>query len=110
MASYRSHPEEEKTVDRLLRYFMVHRGSWVMITYANGESYRCKFYSSYDCDNENELEDGTESEPDNFFAIALDPIETIAPGPHHKTPGSLIEVSYRDFPLKIVGGNGERII
>lgn len=100
------HPEEESTVGKLLEHFKSHHGTTVTIEYADGEAYRCKYFSSYDCDNESELENGTETEPDDFFAIAIDPIEAIAPGLHHIDPDSLIELSYRDFPKRIIAEDG----
>lgn len=109
MASCWFHPEEEKTVGALLDYFKSHRGSTVTITFKGGEAYKCRFCASYDADNENELEDGIETVPVDYFAIALDPIEDISPGPHHDEPGTLIELSYRDFPKRIVAEDGDVI-
>lgn len=106
MATCWFHPEEEATVGKLLEYFKSHRGATVGIEYADGEAYRCKFFSSYDADNEDELDDGVEAEPVDYFAIALEPIEVIQAGSHGGEPGCYIELSYRDFPKRIVADNG----
>lgn len=109
MSSCWFHPEEETTAGVLLDYFKANPGSTVTMGYGGGESYRCRFFSSYEADNENEVEDNPNVEPVDYFAIALDPVEVIALGPHYDGPGSLIELSYRDFPERIVGEGGEVI-
>ena len=100
------HPEEEATVGKLLDYCESNRKVLLTITYENGEQYRCRFCTAYDSDNECALNNGTETEPVDYFAIALDPVEDICPGSHHSEPGSLIELSYRDFPKRIVAEDG----
>ena len=109
MTSHWFHPAEEKTVGVLLGYFKANPGSSVTVIYGDGESYRCGFYSSYEVDNEDELEEGSAAEPVDYFAIALDPVEVTVPGAHYGGPGSLIELSYRDFPERIVAEDGEVI-
>lgn len=106
MASCWFHPEEEATVGKLLEYFKSHRGATVTIEYAGGETYRCRFFSSYDADNEDELDDGAQTEPIDYFALALEPIEAIQAGPHCGEPGCYIELSYRDFPKRIIANDG----
>lgn len=109
VASCWFHPEEEATVGALLDYLKANPGSTVTVSYGNGESYRCRFFSSYEADNENEVEDNPNVELVDYFAIALDPVEVIASGPHYDGPASLIELSYRDFPKRVMGEDGEVI-
>lgn len=109
MTSCWFHPEEADTVGTLLDYFKGHRGSTVTVTYKGDESYACKFLSSYDADNEAELDEGVETEPVDYFAIALDPIKVIKKGRHYGMPGCYIELSYRDFPERIVAEDGALI-
>lgn len=100
------HPEEEATVGKLLDYCEGNRDVLLTITYRGGEQYRCRFCTAYDSDNECAIDEGIETEPVDYFAIALDPVEDICPGPHHSESGSLIELSYRDFPERIVAEDG----
>lgn len=109
MASCWFHPEEEATVGRLLEHFKSHRGTTVTIEYADGEAYKCKFFSSYDVDSEDEIDDGLETEPVDYFAVALDPVEVIKAGSHYEKPGCYIELSYRDFPKRIVDEDGATV-
>lgn len=106
MAGRWFHPEGEITTGALLEHFKVNPGSEVTVAYETGESYKCKFYSSYEADNEDELEEGVAVVPVDYFAAALDPVEVIVPGGHYGGPGSLIELSYRDFPERIVAEDG----
>ncbi len=106
MAGRWFHSEEEKTVGTLLEHFKANPGSEVTVTYETGESYKCRLYSSYEADNEGELDEGVEAEPVDYFAVALDPVEVIVPGDHCDGPGSLIELSYRDFPECIAADDG----
>lgn len=100
------HPEEESTVGLLLAYCKTHPKTHFTVSYDTGEEYLCKFYTSYEADNENAVDDGTEAELVEYYAIAVDPVKEIASGPHHNEPNSLIEISYRDFPSRIVGEDG----
>lgn len=106
MAGRWFHPEGEIAIGALLEHFKVNPGSEVTVTYETGESYKRKFYSSYEADNEDELEEGVAVVPVDYFAVALDPVEVIVPGGHYGGPGSLIELSYRDFPERIVAEDG----
>lgn len=109
MTSCWFHPEEETTVGKLLEHFKSHRGTTVTVTYASGKSYKCRFFSSYDADNKNEIDKGTETEPVDYCAIALDPIDVLTPGAHYGEPDCYIELSYRDFPERIVAEDGKVI-
>lgn len=100
------HTEEKTTIGKLLEYFEYNQGALITITYENGEQYRCRFCTAYESDNEYAIDEGSETVPIEYFAVALDPIEDICPGPHHSEPGSLIELSYRDFPVRIVSEDG----
>lgn len=101
------HSEEEYTVGMLENYFNEHRGAELVFTYEGGESYLCKYDCSYESDNEYEVEEGLASEPEDYYALAVDPVKTIKKGKHLEEDGSLIEVSYRDFPVLITTENGE---
>lgn len=109
MFGYWFHQEEAETVGVLLDYCEHHRGAVFTIVYEDGEKYRCKFCTSYDSDNEEEVESGIESTPDDYVAIAVDPVEDIVAGRHHREVGTLIELSYRDFPARIVAEDGTQV-
>lgn len=106
MATYWEHPEEEDTIGVLLAWCEKNRGKTFNIVYEGGEEYKCKFCTSYDADNENAIDEGTETEPVEYCALAVDPVEDICPGPHHDEPGTLIELSFRDFPNQITAEDG----
>lgn len=112
------HPEEEATIGVLLAFCNAHPDALLAMTYEDGGVYRCKFCDSYDSDNEYAVEAGVETELVEYVAVLIELVELARPNgeagleaepasdSHRVKPGSLIEISYRDFPSRIVAEDG----
>lgn len=108
MARFWFHPEEEKTIGVLEKYVFTHNGGGLLkFVFEDNESFWCKYDTSYETDNEYEIDEGLETEEDDFHAVAVDPEEVIVGGKRTSAGFDLIQVDYRDFPILITTESGE---
>ena len=94
------HPVEERQVGALLGYQHAHPEAHYLIEFADGESYVCAYFTSYESENGGELDiDIEDSRYDEFYVVSLNILEVITNGPRRYD--DTLSLDYRDFPAKI---------
>ncbi|HMS74640.1 hypothetical protein [Gordonia sp. (in: high G+C Gram-positive bacteria)] len=94
------HPVEEHQVGAILGYQDEYPGTRYLIAFADGESYVCVYFTSYESENGGEV--GVEMydpEYDEFYVVSFDIVGVIANG--NWRYNDTLSVDYRDFPVKI---------
>lgn len=108
MANFWFHPEEESTIGVLEGFlFNGNRNQSLRFDFADGESFWCTYVTSYETDNEYEIDEGIETEENDFHAVAVEPQSVIVPGKRTSAGFELIQIDYRDFPVLITTESGE---
>lgn len=94
------HPEEEFQSQVLYDHHGEHPSARYLIEFPNGESYVCRYATSYESENSGELDIETDDPRyDEFYQIAMDIIETIQTGVRRYQNG--LTLDYRDWPALI---------
>lgn len=94
------HPEEEAQVGSVLQYEDDHAETKYLIEFADGESYVCEYFTSYESENGGEMDIGMDDPRyDEFYVISLDIIEVVADGPRRYN--DTLSLDYRDFPARV---------
>lgn len=94
------HPEEAEQVGALLRYDRVHPEARYLVTFPDGESYVCTYFTDYESENSGELDiEMDDPRYDEFYQIAMDIEDTIQTGKRRYQTG--LTIDYRDWPALI---------
>jgi hypothetical protein len=94
------HPIEEHQVGAILGYQDDHPDTKYLIQFADGESYVCEYFTSYESENGGELGIAMDDPRyDEFYVVSLDIVESVSDGPRRYN--DTLSLDYRDFPSKI---------
>lgn len=94
------HPIEEQQVGAILGYHDVHPDARYLVEFADGESYVCEYFSSWESENSGELDiEMDDPQYDEFYQVGLDILKTVQTGPRRYE--NALALDYRDFPAKI---------
>ena len=94
------HRQEEFQFGVLYKYDDEHPGTRYLIEFPNGESYICRYFTSYESENSGDLDiEMDDPRYDEFYQIAMDIVETIQTGGRRYQEG--LTLDYRDWPALI---------
>lgn len=94
------HPEEEFQSQVLYDHHGEHPGARYLIEFPDGESYICRYFTSYESENSGDLDiEMDDPRYDELYQIAMDIIEPIQTGTRRYQNG--LTLDYRDWPALI---------
>lgn len=94
------HPEEAQQVGAVLRYERSHPGAQYLVTFPDGESYVCRYDTSYESENSGDLDiELDDPRYDEFYQLAMEIVDTIQTGDRRYHHG--LTLDYRDWPVLI---------
>jgi hypothetical protein len=94
------HPEEAVQYGVLYQYDDERPGTRYLIEFPDGESYICRYFTSYESENGGELDiEMDDPRYDEFYQIAMTIVETIRAGRRSYQDG--LTLDYRDWPVLI---------
>lgn len=107
------HPEEPGQVGALRAYERAHPGSKYLITFADGESYICRYFTSYESGNWGEVDQAlgdsaTDADYDEFHEIAMHIERINQDGPRRYN--EYLTLTYRDFPARIANADTGEVV
>ena len=89
------HPEEEFQFGVLEEYNDNHPGTRYLVEFPDGESYVCRYFASYESENNGELDiEMDDPRYDEFYQVAMDIVETVRTGVRCYQDGFTLD--YRD--------------
>lgn len=99
------HNEEKHTTAFLESYEDSHPNSPIIMTFTEGDIYKCQFYTAYESDNGLELDN---PDYDEFYELVYKVLETITLGNNSYKEKSerWITVNYKHFPICITNESG----
>ncbi len=94
------HPEEELQFGVLEQYEDKHPGTRYLVEFPDGESYVCRYFTSYESENGGELDlEMDDPRYDEFYQIAMKIVEMIRSG--ERRYQDVFTLDYRDWPTLI---------
>ena len=99
------HEEEKNTTAFLESYEDSHPNSIVIMKFAEGDIYKCQFYTAYESDNGLEPNN---HDYDEFYELVYKVLETTVLGQNCYEDNSdrWVTVSYQHFPVYVTTENG----
>ncbi|MDR1016379.1 MAG: hypothetical protein LBL67_02760 [Coriobacteriales bacterium] len=102
--------EEENTLGALWKYTKIDIDANLRFEFAEGDVYIASYFTSYDSDNEVEIDAGVETEEDDFFEMDYRIEKAIKGGRQLKSCPDYLLITYRNFPVKVTNeATGELI-
>lgn len=84
----------------MIRYEGLNPGTRYLVTFADGESYICRYDTSYESENSGDLDiEMDDPRDDEFYQLAMEIVDTIQSGGRHCQDG--LTPDYRDWPALI---------
>lgn len=94
------HPQEVLQAGAVIRYERLNPGARYLVTFADGESYVCRYDTSYESENSGDLDiEMDDPRYDEFYQLAMEIIYTIQSGGRNYQDG--LTLDYRDWPALI---------
>lgn len=103
------HPVEEGQVGAILGYHDEHPDARYLVEFADGESYVCKYFTSFDSENGGEFDiEMDDPRYDEFYVVSLDIIQIVSDGPRRYN--DTLSLDYRDFPATITDADTGAVV
>lgn len=99
------HEEERSTTALLEAYEDSRPGAVVVMKFAEGDVYKCQFYTAYESDNCLDLDDPNY---DEFFELVYKVLETVTLGKncYEEHSEKWVTLNYKHFPVLVTSENG----